>query len=429
MRIVVPSKEDRGLDSRITAHPRMAPYLVVVDVDEGGNVASVRSIPNPYAGDERGHHHEEHGHAHGVGMGGGVGMGFARFLGSLRPDAIITYTVGSGAFRRLSEQGVRIYRPKGHTVGEAVRALLAGELREMEGPTERRGPGRADLKPIYRRAPDFPDVRVTVLVDNCAAQPSSLGSRLLAEWGFSAYLHEPRILYDTGLTGLALINNMRALGIDPDDPDYLVLSHGHLDHTGGVIKLLDMRTRPLTVIAHEVALSRGAGFTADDLRRRNARVVAIREPREVAGGVIASGGIPRRWGPSHVGGVADEVPDDMALYLKAGSGLVAITGCGHSGVENIVEYGLQLTGAGRLRAIIGGLHFMGLGRARMEEAARYLASRDPEVVAAMHCTGLEGQAVLMGALGGGFRVGGVGSEFEFRGRAPGRSPGGSGAGA
>ncbi len=132
---MVPSKEDRGLDSKITSHPRMAPYLVVVDVDEGGNVASVRSIPNPYAGDERGHHHEGHGHVH------GVGMGFARFLGSLRPDAIITYTVGSGAFRRLSEQGVRIYRPKGHTVGEAVRALLAGELREMEGPTERRGPG------------------------------------------------------------------------------------------------------------------------------------------------------------------------------------------------------------------------------------------------------------------------------------------------
>jgi hypothetical protein len=91
----------------------MAPYLVVVDVDEGGNVASVRSIPNPYAGDERGHHHEEHGHAHGMGMGGGVGMGFARFLDSLRPDAIITYTVGSGAFRRLSEQGSGSTGPRG----------------------------------------------------------------------------------------------------------------------------------------------------------------------------------------------------------------------------------------------------------------------------------------------------------------------------
>jgi 7,8-dihydropterin-6-yl-methyl-4-(beta-D-ribofuranosyl)aminobenzene 5'-phosphate synthase len=256
-------------------------------------------------------------------------------------------------------------------------------------------------------------MKITILVDNCAALPSSLGSRLIAEWGFSAYLHEPRILYDTGLTGIALINNMRALEMDPDDPDYLVLSHGHVDHTGGMIKLMDMRTRPLTVVAHEEAFSRNTGFTIDDLRRRNARVIAIREPYTVAGNVIASGGIPRRWGPSHLGGVADEVPDDMALYIKTGSGLVVVTGCGHSGPENIVEYGLQLTGAGKLRAIMGGLHFMGLGRARMDEAAGYLASRNPEMVAAMHCTGIEGQAVLMGMLGGRFRVGGVGSTFEF----------------
>jgi len=143
MRVIAPSKEDRGLDSRITAHPRMAPYFVVVDVDDGGNVTSIRSIPNPYAGDEHEHHHEEHEHAHGMGMGrgGGMGMGFARFLSSLRPDAIITYTAGSGAFQRLTEQGIRIYRPKGHTVGESVKALLAGELREIEEPTERSAVG------------------------------------------------------------------------------------------------------------------------------------------------------------------------------------------------------------------------------------------------------------------------------------------------
>ncbi len=158
MRIVALSKEDNGLESRVTAHPRMAPYLIVVDVDDSGNVVSVRAVPNPYAGDERGHEHV-HGHEHpgrgggegaehqehgagygrGLGRGGGGGRGggagFFRFLSSLRPDAIIAYTIGSGAFYNAREMGIKIYRPR-RTVGESVRALLAGELEEMREPSE-----------------------------------------------------------------------------------------------------------------------------------------------------------------------------------------------------------------------------------------------------------------------------------------------------
>lgn len=48
---------------------------------------------------------------------------------------------------------------------------------------------------------------------------------------------------------------------------------------------------------------------------------------------------------------------------------MALTGCGRAGVENIVEYGLQIAGADKLYAIIGGLHFMGLPEARVKEAA------------------------------------------------------------
>ena len=131
MRVIAPSKEDDGLDSRVTGHPRMAPYIIVVDVDGSGNVSSVRAVPNPYAGDEHGHEHghgeEHHGH--------GGGAGFFRFLSSLRPDAIVTYTLGPGAFYNMREMGIRIYRPR-RTVGESVRALLAGELEEMAEPSE-----------------------------------------------------------------------------------------------------------------------------------------------------------------------------------------------------------------------------------------------------------------------------------------------------
>ncbi|WP_243675257.1 hypothetical protein [Vulcanisaeta distributa] len=53
-------------------------------------------------------------------------------------------------------------------------------------------------------------MKITILVDNYATQLSSLSRRLLGEWGgFAAYVHDYKILYDTGLTGTALLNNMR----------------------------------------------------------------------------------------------------------------------------------------------------------------------------------------------------------------------------
>nr|MCG2869694.1 MBL fold metallo-hydrolase [Vulcanisaeta sp.] len=93
-------------------------------------------------------------------------------------------------------------------------------------------------------------MRITILVDNYATHLISLSKRLLSEWGFAAYIHDYKILYDTGLSGTALINNMRALGIDPDEPNYLVISHRHIDHTGGVKRFFEVRSRPITMIAH-----------------------------------------------------------------------------------------------------------------------------------------------------------------------------------
>lgn len=268
-------------------------------------------------------------------------------------------------------------------------------------------------------------MKITILVDNYLTQLLSLRLRLLSEWGFAAYVHDYKILYDTGLSGTALLNNMKALGISPDEPDYLVLSHRHIDHTGGVKALLASRSRPLTVIAHENLFAKayakdekgeveiGVNFTREELESKGARLILIKGPYKIAEGVWASGEIPRRWGPSHTGVVSDLVPDDMALYIKRPDGLVAITGCGHAGVENIVEYGLQITGADRLLAVIGGLHFMGLPESRIKEAVQYLKNKGPRLVAGTHCTGISGIAALQSAMPGVAAPGGAGVSFEI----------------
>ncbi|MGC8661767.1 MAG: NifB/NifX family molybdenum-iron cluster-binding protein [Nitrososphaeria archaeon] len=124
MRIVMPLKENNGPESRVTGHPRMAPYFAVAEID-GAKQMSLNIIENPYKGEE---HHEEHHHQ--------GGTQFFRFLEGLMPDAFISYNVGEGAFFRFKEMGVKMYMPKGHTVKENVQAFTAGELKELAGPSD-----------------------------------------------------------------------------------------------------------------------------------------------------------------------------------------------------------------------------------------------------------------------------------------------------
>ncbi|BCU70104.1 MBL fold metallo-hydrolase [Stygiolobus caldivivus] len=77
-------------------------------------------------------------------------------------------------------------------------------------------------------------LKITVLSDNFT---STIVPPLIGEWGFSAFIQadDVGILYDVGNSGLPLVHNAPYLGIDlKRDVDYIVLSHGHSDHTGGV---------------------------------------------------------------------------------------------------------------------------------------------------------------------------------------------------
>ncbi len=281
-------------------------------------------------------------------------------------------------------------------------------------------------------------VRVTVLVDNAAPLPT----RMIAEYGFAALVEDlesgVRVLFDTGSLGIALEHNLRVAGFDPSTIDFLVLSHRHYDHTGGLKKFLELRGgEPLTVIAHPdlfvpayariralggVLRDIGLPFTRSELEDMGARFLLSREPVHITDRLIVSGEIPREWGSSHTWGmlrlengrlVEDNMNDDIALYALSSKGLLAITGCGHAGVENIVEYGQKLTKTERLAGLIGGLHLLGAPRERMEQVISYLAMKKPALLAAGHCTGPIVQGPLALSLGEAYRLGGVGFTAEL----------------
>jgi len=280
-------------------------------------------------------------------------------------------------------------------------------------------------------------VRVLLLVDNSAPLPT----RLIAEYGFSALIEDEesgaRILFDTGASGLALEHNMREAGVDPASIDYVVLSHRHYDHTGGLKRFLELRRgKPVTMIAHRdlfkpsyarlkalggTLADIGLPYRREELEELGARFLLIEKPVKITESITVSGRIPREWGPSHAWGmlkledgalVEDDIEDDMALYIETSGGLLVITGCGHAGVENIVENGLSLAGAERFYGIIGGLHLLGAPKERSSKIASYLASKKPSLVAATHCTGPLVQGALAEALGQAYKLAGVGFRHE-----------------
>ncbi|MEW5720561.1 MAG: hypothetical protein AB1817_18195, partial [Chloroflexota bacterium] len=96
------------------------------------------------------------------------------------------------------------------------------------------------------------DIAITILVDNRSdllAESTETVKRftdapLLAEHGFAALVHlktsNVTILWDAGLTRVALPENLRRMKIDPAAFDLIALSHGHGDHTAAVADALQM---------------------------------------------------------------------------------------------------------------------------------------------------------------------------------------------
>lgn len=154
------------------------------------------------------------------------------------------------------------------------------------------------------------------------------------DWGFSCYIHEAELLFDTGAKGDILLSNMRALGILPADIQSLALSHDHWDHTGGLGALL-AENSAMEVFAH-------SGFTRETLGliRNYTEPVIIDEWTEIAPGIAATGPL----------GTA--IPE-QSLAVDVADGLLIITGCAHPGISRIID---RVSREGPVWGVIGGLH-------------------------------------------------------------------------
>lgn len=171
-------------------------------------------------------------------------------------------------------------------------------------------------------------MKITIVYDN-----EVLRKGLNAGWGFSCLI-DNNILFDTGGDSVVLLDNMKKLGIDPNDVKSVVLSHGHGDHTGGLSELLE-KNQDLSVYAF-ASFSR---WLKNEIPEKT-KLIEVREQMQI------------RRNLSTTGELGTYIKEQSLICLDKKSVLV-ITGCSHPGLHNILKVAARF---GEIYGVVGGFH-------------------------------------------------------------------------
>jgi 7,8-dihydropterin-6-yl-methyl-4-(beta-D-ribofuranosyl)aminobenzene 5'-phosphate synthase len=266
----------------------------------------------------------------------------------------------------------------------------------------------------------------------------------LAEHGFSMLIRVLRgrksvsILFDTGVSADGVVENAKRMGLDLSEVEYIVLSHGHYDHSGGLLSVLKAVNKVnLPIIVHEdmfrkrgTANSDGTIRTYPEFPTRkqlsSAQLIDTKQPLLIGGGVIlVTGEIPREtsfekgylqhkvlinrsWQPDPL------ILDDRAVVFNVRKkGLVIISGCAHAGIINTIAYAQRITGVSRVYAVMGGFHLAGKeNQSRIEKTVREFKQVNPTLVVPSHCTGWRAMCTIANALPDAFVWNSVGNLYK-----------------
>jgi 7,8-dihydropterin-6-yl-methyl-4-(beta-D-ribofuranosyl)aminobenzene 5'-phosphate synthase len=242
-------------------------------------------------------------------------------------------------------------------------------------------------------------------------------SGFIADHGQSFLItsEEKKVLFDAGMNGKKLLHNMNQLNIDPNSIDVLVLSHGHLDHTGGLKALLEERTvkDPLEIIGHPTVFEPKGMYDTkkepeqinefylppieDELKKKMVLNLSIK-PVAITSCLSTVGEISHR---PFINGVEkrtrhyvnnkwehDQLLDDLSLVLKTKDGLVLICGCCHAGLLNTLEQVTRNHTQENIIAIIGGTHMLRFSEDEVDLVAGKLLNKysSPKLYF-NHCSG------------------------------------------
>ena len=269
--------------------------------------------------------------------------------------------------------------------------------------------------------------RVTILYDSFGKNPA-----LTMDWGFAALIEYggKRILFDAGGNPDILARNAASENIDLSRLDFVVMSHRHGDHMGGLAYVLKVNPHVKIYAPKErsgvygddqpsstwyrkdtsqPAEQRYYGGTPPDIIHMGAawpgaNFQLIDKNTEIAPGMYLIALVSDKPGTMEL--------KELSLAIKNPHGVILIVGCSHPGVERIVREAVAIDP--HINILIGGLHEIQAPDPEVERIAAVLHDQYKlERVAPGHCTGEPEFAALKRVFGDQYVYAGVGSVVDL----------------
>jgi 7,8-dihydropterin-6-yl-methyl-4-(beta-D-ribofuranosyl)aminobenzene 5'-phosphate synthase len=253
-------------------------------------------------------------------------------------------------------------------------------------------------------------MKITVLAENSVCKSDSLN--LKAENGLSLYIEFEgrKILFDTGQSDL-FIQNAAKLGIDLSQVDYLVISHGHFDHGGGLKHFLKINKKAkifLHIYATHKFYTKIFGFIPyyvgldQRIVAQKNRIYFLEEDTQIEDNIILLEGFTEDFPQPESNKalfekvkskfITDKFNHELAMLLIENDEIVLFTGCSHSGIINIIEEVKLFSKTMKIKTTFGGFHIhnpickKNESPEYIDKLAEALGETDP-VFYTGHCTG------------------------------------------
>ena len=269
--------------------------------------------------------------------------------------------------------------------------------------------------------------RVTILYDSFGKSPT-----LTMDWGFAALVEYggKRILFDTGNNAQIFEHNVKAAGVDLQKLDFVVMSHRHGDHMGGLAYLLKVNPTVKIYAPKERSGVYGDDQPSSTWYRKDPSLPA--EQRYYSGAPPEIIHMGEAWpganfqlidknieivpGMYLIALVSDKPGTlelrELSLAIRTPNGLVLVVGCSHPGVEHIVQEASVIDP--HINLLFGGLHQIQAPDPEVERIAGVLHDQYKlDRIAPGHCTGEPEFAALKKTFGDHHLYAGVGSVVDL----------------
>lgn len=257
-------------------------------------------------------------------------------------------------------------------------------------------------------------LKITTLIEN--SQGEHLG--LKTEHGISFYIEkdDTRLLFDSGESD-AFIYNANRLNIDLKKTDKVVLSHGHYDHTGGLVALNEIFT--------DYELFLGTGFfeekygyrnnsyeflgncfTEEDLISKKIKYSFVSNRKtEIAEDIFIITNFIRNNDDEIINPrfklyknnsfIPDPFNDEVLIAIKTPKGIVVLVGCSHPGIKNMIDT-VEKEFDQEVYTVLGGTHLVEANEKSLAKSVEYLGNSNIKILGVSHCTGAVGVKKLEG---------------------------------